>query len=299
MGRRRWLRIWTGTAVTALLAGAGMSVWSRLMGRPVPVWMPGLIAYGAVFCIFLWVDQLGRSAARLRAQQDARTTRPRPRPQPGSGRIPQRGEAAAGPSPQLSVRLVRVRQEESGELRAMMKAEQAEVLALDGIRPAGEAPGEELRVRDWLTDSARHAFFVEAAGERVGCAVVRAVEGSGGWYRIESLYVKPAWRRRRVGRQTLWQLAEFCRLAGGTGMAVHLSPNNGRARGFVAGCGFALARPAVAAEGRENEPGLEAQRSAQAGEVSAEAVRFGATTAELMGGVDVPGAAWEVWVRAL
>lgn len=244
MQRRRWHRIGTGVAVAALAVGIAAAVVYHRLNRSTPVWVPGVAMYGAVFLVFLGLDEMSRSASRQRLERDAQAVRPRPRPHP---RAASRPAAAAVPDPAgasvvpSSVRLVRARPEDKAKLTQMRLAERAEVLALDGCKPP---PEDEVaaEVAAFLEEGATHAFFIVAGEHAVGCAVARpAQEEAGDWYRVESLYVVPAWRDRHIGRQALRQLAEFCRLAGAQGMVFHISPNNGRARHFLTALGYQLA----------------------------------------------------------
>jgi ribosomal protein S18 acetylase RimI-like enzyme len=142
--------------------------------------------------------------------------------------------------------LARVRREDELELQALLDAGVSEVLALDGFLPDLDSAGHVrlAPARQWLETRGVHPFFLRWGGETVGCCVVRELSPEArGLLRVEMLYVRAEWRRRRLASTALCKLAEFGRLTGATGMVVDVSPNNGRARRFLSACGFRLVNP--------------------------------------------------------
>ncbi len=211
--------------------------WRRAHGRAAPLWDEVAMAYGGVFCLFWFFDEIGRQAS-IRRRERARV-----RPRPSAAASPgQRVVAAPGRGP-ASVRLDRVSPEQDGPLQTLLDDFAEEVWALEGRRPPAGPDGAPLgwSATSWRAEGV-HAFFILAAlgggaEELAGMCAVRA--GSRG-AEIRGIYVLPAWRRRGVGGQALEKLLEFVRLANlGEAASVRLSRNNARAQRFFAKHGFA------------------------------------------------------------
>ncbi len=172
-------------AAASLVVAAGSLVGYvlyRIQDGAVPLWDKVLLAYGIVFCLFLWFDRAAKAVADTRAVR--RAAEPvRPRPHPGA-RPPEQAVllAADAASTTPHVSLERVLPQLDGEFldRVGKKYRPSELGALDGMKPSMTASGRVLLAEEaaWRGEARRHPFQIVANGHVVGvCAVEMEPEG--------------------------------------------------------------------------------------------------------------------------
>ncbi|SFU87971.1 GNAT family N-acetyltransferase [Alicyclobacillus macrosporangiidus] len=237
--------------ISVFIAFASFAIWGwrRAYGLAPPLWDEVAMAYGGVFCVFWFFDEISRQAS-IRRRERARV-----RPRPSAAASPGQRVVAASGRGTASVRLDRVRPEQEGMLQSLLDDLAEEVWALEGRRPPAGPDGAPLgwSARAWRAEGV-HAFFILATfgGEAEELAGMCAVGAGSHGAEIRGIYVLPAWRRSGLGGQALEKLLEFVRLANlGDAASVRLSRNNARAQRFFTKHGFAAAVSVTSA--REDE----------------------------------------------
>ncbi|MCL6516722.1 GNAT family N-acetyltransferase [Alicyclobacillus sp.] len=284
--------------VSIAVALVSFALWGyrRARGLSIPLWDQVGMAYGGVFCLFWFFDEIGRQASARREARASRRPRPAPPATPGQrvaitpGQPARPSGAPVARAPQPTVRLERVRPDQDELLQAWLDALAEEVWALEGQRPK---PGPDGHPEGWSAPRWRaegaHVFWMVAAdgngqGDAAPVAVgVLAVAQAEDALEIRGIYVAPAWRRLGVGGAALAQGLEFARLANlGPAVRVGLSGNNLRAQRFFAKHGFVPM--GLTTEGME-EPACASEAARAPGEALEPA------------GAEEPFPGWRVWVR--
>jgi GNAT superfamily N-acetyltransferase len=110
------------------------------------------------------------------------------------------------------------------------------------LRPGAEGEVREL-LRAWLRDPEARAFVGEAGGEAVGMACVRIDHAPPILRETEraeltDLYVRPAWRRRGVGRALARAALDWAAKRGVRRVEVRVASANAEGRSFWRALGF-------------------------------------------------------------
>jgi GNAT superfamily N-acetyltransferase len=227
------------TSIVIALASFGYAGFLRASHEPIPLWNKALMAYGGVFCVFLFFDEVGRSFAKHRQERSVELHRPRPTPSRHPGQ-----RVAVAPSADLAhseIRLERVSTDTLEPFQKMVTAFYTETLALEGKRPNVDAEGHlvDVPVSQWLTARACHPFLLMHNEQPFGCCVLQTEASV---QELVLLYIEPSLRRRHGGAAALEKVEAFVRLLGANDAIVaNVSRSNMRGQNFLRACGF---RPA-------------------------------------------------------
>jgi GNAT superfamily N-acetyltransferase len=233
----------TVLSILAFIVSVIVFVWDKTKHHPAPIWDVGLLAYGGVFCVVLWMDSIGNHASRLRLESDARkrpTPRPMPRPLPKATSPSEQqavplGVVIATSEPDVS--LLRVSPDETELLLQLADRAVKEMMALDDEVPRLDESGHAAVIQEeqWLSRTNVYCFFILLHEDRVGCCVLDVERGA----QIRLLYVEPRMRQRGVGSLALKKLTEFIRMLGiSSTIEARVSSSNVRAQRFLETCGF-------------------------------------------------------------
>lgn len=228
--------IWVSVVIA--LASFGYTGLLRASHEPIPLWNKALMTYGGVFCIFLFLDEVGRSFAKHRKERSVELYRPRPTPARRPG---QRVAVTRSEGTQSEIRLERASPDTREPFRKMVTAFYTETLALEGQRPELDADGNLLGVpvSQWLTAGAYHPLLVMHDDKPVGCCVLKTEVSV---HALLLFYIEPSLRRRHVGTAALEKVEAFLRLLGANDAIVaNVSRSNMRGQSFLQACGY---RPA-------------------------------------------------------
>ncbi len=236
----RSIVIWLSVCV-CILSFAYTLYLRAVAHSAVPLWNEVAMTYGGVFCVFLFFDNLAHRSAKRRRERGTAPARPRPVVSTAPGQRVAATSASTLAAGQL--RLQRVRKDEAGPFRAMVRSCCEEVFALDGKRPHLDEHMEVVGfpVRDWLEDENCHPFYIVYQDEVIGCAVLQTASRAA---ELVLFYVESSRRRRRGGTVAMEKLVEFLKMLGTCDvLRAELSTSNMRGQRFFSACGFRRVQP--------------------------------------------------------
>jgi GNAT superfamily N-acetyltransferase len=231
-------RIVAAVSIIIAVISAGLYLFYRIRFHATPLWDKVALAYGGVFCLFLFFDSAAKSVADSRDQRrTAAVERPRPKPgaRPGQSVVTAPAPTSTGTA---TVRLVRVQNDWEPFLNRV-NAFAHELSALEGKKPALNVTSGRAKLAEetlWRTSPGRNPFGIVIHDELVGCCAVEV--GTTGEAALLVMYVDPARRRQRIGQLAMRHLCDFLRLTGAQSLEATVSTQNHRGERFLTQCGF-------------------------------------------------------------
>jgi ribosomal protein S18 acetylase RimI-like enzyme len=231
-------RIVAAVSIVIAVISSGLYLFYRIQFHATPLWDKVTLAYGGVFCLFLFFDSAAKSVADSRDQRrDAAVERPRPKPsaRPGQSVVAAPAPTTAGT---VTVGIVRVQNDWEPFLNRV-NAFTHELSALEGKKPALDVTSGRAKLAEetlWRTLPGSNPFGIMVDDEVVGCCAVEV--GTAGEASLLVMYVDPARRRQRIGQSAMRHLCDFLRLTGAQSLEVTVSTQNHRGERFLTQCGF-------------------------------------------------------------